>query len=130
MTISHGRPRDCRRLRRLTPLSLSLPLPLPLFPSTPPTTRPRHPTQKTHASPHSTGTFWATSVVGVLAYQWSKPIPTNLKIIHARVAAQALTLGALAAAAAVDFYEHKSELERVGARLNEVEKKVIVESGK
>lgn len=71
-----------------------------------------------------TGTFWASSVAGVLAYQWSKPIPTNLKIIHARVAAQALTLGALAAAAAVDFYEHKAELERVGARLDHVEKKV------
>ena len=47
-----------------------------------------------------------------------------MKSIHARVAAQALTLGALAAAAAVDFYEHKAELERVGARLEHVEKKV------
>lgn len=74
--------------------------------------------------PQPPGTFWASSVAGVLAYQWSKPIPTNLKIIHARVAAQALTLGALAAAAAVDFYEHKAELERVGVRLEDVEKKV------
>jgi hypothetical protein len=82
------------------------------------------------STPPTAGTFWASSVAGVLAYQWSKPIPTNLKIIHARVAAQALTLGALAAAAAVDFYEHKAELGRVGARLDEVEKKVIVESDK
>ena len=76
------------------------------------------------STPPTAGTFWASSVAGVLAYQWSKPIPTNLKIIHARVAAQALTLGALAAAAAVDFYEHKAELERVGVRLEDVEKKV------
>lgn len=31
---------------------------------------------------------WASAVGGVLAYQWSKPIPTSLKIIHARVYAQ------------------------------------------
>ena len=70
------------------------------------------------------GTFWATSVAGVLAYQWSKPIPVSLKIIHARVSAQGLTLAALAGAAAVDFYEHKAELERVASRLEHVEKKV------
>ena len=40
------------------------------------------------------------------------------------MAAQALTLSALAAAAAVDFYEHKAELERVASRLEHVEKKV------
>jgi hypothetical protein len=34
------------------------------------------------------GIFWASSVAGTLAFQWSKPIPTSLRIIHARVYAQ------------------------------------------
>lgn len=39
---------------------------------------------------------WASAVGGVLAYQWSKPIPTSLKIIHARVYAQVCSQGAVA----------------------------------
>lgn len=100
---------------------LLLPQPLHLSP-------PQSQIKQKLSSSNTPGTFWATSVTGVLAYQWTKPIPTNLKIIHARVAAQALTLAALAAAAAVDVYEHKAvtqrELERVAARLEHVEKKV------
>ena len=47
---------------------------------------------------------WGTVVAGSLAYQWTRPIPTSLKIIHSRVYAQAATLGALAAVAAVETY--------------------------
>ena len=36
------------------------------------------------------GTFWLTSIGGVLAYQLTRPIPTSLAIIHARVYAQVL----------------------------------------
>ena len=45
------------------------------------------------------GIFWATSVAGTLALEARKPIPTSLRIIHARVYAQAFTLAALGMAA-------------------------------
>jgi hypothetical protein len=90
-----------------------------------------------------TGTLWATGVTGSLLYNWSRPLPTSLKIIHSCVAApgraahaqpqppplgrrfqrlalrfvsraslpwrrrmyaQALTIGALLAAAGVEIY--------------------------
>eukprot|EP00884_Botryococcus_braunii_P004594 jgi/Botrbrau1/14135/Bobra.182_3s0076.1 len=51
---------------------------------------------------------WASAVGGVLAYQWTKPIPTSLKIIHARVYAQALTLAGLGVVGLVDYYEHRT----------------------
>lgn len=38
------------------------------------------------------------------AYQWSRPIPTSLKVIHSRVYAQAITLGALGAMASLEAY--------------------------
>ena len=40
----------------------------------------------------------------VQAFQWSRPIPTSLKIIHSRVYAQAITLAALGAVAGVEMY--------------------------
>lgn len=43
-------------------------------------------------------------VVRVQAYQWSRPIPTSLKVIHSRVYAQAITLGALGGMAALETY--------------------------
>lgn len=52
--------------------------------------------------PSLPGSFWATSVAGVLAYEWRKPIPTSLKVIHARVIAQGACLAGLAALAAVE----------------------------
>jgi len=58
------------------------------------------------------GAFWGVSVGGNLAYQWSRPIPTSLKIIHSRVYAQALTLAALALAGAADVYEHRSRTDK------------------
>ena len=44
------------------------------------------------------------------AYQWSRPIPTSLKIIHSRVYAQAITLGALGAVAAIELYAQNTGL--------------------
>lgn len=43
-------------------------------------------------------------VVVLQAYQWSRPIPTSLKLIHSRVYAQAITLGALGAVAGIELY--------------------------
>lgn len=71
--------------------------------------------------PTPSGGFWAASVAGTLAYQWRKPIPTNLKIIHARVVAQAACLAGLAAIATVEYFDHKAELKTVAARLEAVE---------
>ncbi len=36
----------------------------------------------------SIGGLWATGLLGSLAYQYTRPIPTQLKIIHSRVYAQ------------------------------------------
>ena len=38
-----------------------------------------------------TGGLWGTGVLGSLAFQWSRPIPTQLKIIHSRVYAQVMS---------------------------------------
>ncbi|KAL3160919.1 hypothetical protein ABBQ38_009311 [Trebouxia sp. C0009 RCD-2024] len=55
------------------------------------------------------GGLWATGVTGSLAFQWSRPIPTQLKIIHSRVYAQAITLGAIGVAAAAEFYDRNGK---------------------
>lgn len=55
------------------------------------------------------GTIWAVGVAGSLAYSWARPIPPSLKLIHSRVYAQAITVGALGAAALVDLYERHLE---------------------
>jgi|Transcript_40275 hypothetical protein len=52
------------------------------------------------------GSIWATGVSGSLAYQWTKNIPTSMKLIHSRVYAQAITLGALGLAAVVETHGH------------------------
>ncbi|XP_051129211.1 uncharacterized protein LOC127250098 [Andrographis paniculata] len=55
------------------------------------------------------GALWASGIVGSMAYNWSRPnMKTSIKIIHARLNAQALTLAALAGAAIVEYYDHKS----------------------
>jgi len=51
------------------------------------------------------GGLWATGIVGSLGFQWSRPIPTQMKIIHSRVYSQAITLGAIGFAASAEFYE-------------------------
>uniref|UniRef100_A0A2P2JAG2 Uncharacterized protein MANES_08G116900 n=1 Tax=Rhizophora mucronata TaxID=61149 RepID=A0A2P2JAG2_RHIMU len=55
------------------------------------------------------GCLWLSGIVGSIAYNWSKPnMKTSVRLIHARLHAQALTLGALAGAALVEYSDHKS----------------------
>ncbi|MCD9559430.1 hypothetical protein HAX54_017360 [Datura stramonium] len=55
------------------------------------------------------GCLWLSGIAGSIAYNWSQPnMKTSVKIIHARLHAQALTLAALAGAAAVEYYDHHS----------------------
>ncbi|OAY44032.1 uncharacterized protein LOC110619986 [Manihot esculenta] len=55
------------------------------------------------------GCLWLSGIVGSIAYNWSQPnMKTSVRIIHARLHAQALTLAALAGAAVVEYYDHKS----------------------
>uniref|UniRef100_A0A7N0T1X7 HIG1 domain-containing protein n=1 Tax=Kalanchoe fedtschenkoi TaxID=63787 RepID=A0A7N0T1X7_KALFE len=55
------------------------------------------------------GCLWLSGIAGSIAYNWSQPnMKTSVKIIHARLHAQGLTLAALAGAAVVEYYDHKS----------------------
>ncbi|KAI4295186.1 hypothetical protein MLD38_040565 [Melastoma candidum] len=55
------------------------------------------------------GCLWLSGITGSIAYNWSRPsMKTSVKIIHARLHAQALTLAALVGAAAVEYYDHKT----------------------
>ncbi|KAL4427473.1 hypothetical protein ABPG77_000762 [Micractinium sp. CCAP 211/92] len=49
--------------------------------------------------------FWAAGLTGSLAFQWTRPIPTQLKVIHSRVYAQALTLAGLGMAGLISWME-------------------------
>ncbi|KAL1539105.1 hypothetical protein AAHA92_27769 [Salvia divinorum] len=67
------------------------------------------------------GALWASGIVGSMAYNWSQPnMKTSVRIIHARLHAQALTLAALSGAAIVEYYDHKSgaKAERVAKFLD------------
>ncbi len=50
------------------------------------------------------GYVWLGGISGSLAYNWTRPISTSLKLIHSRVYAQAITLGALGALASIEMY--------------------------
>ncbi|KAF7150462.1 hypothetical protein RHSIM_Rhsim02G0008300 [Rhododendron simsii] len=55
------------------------------------------------------GCLWLSGIAGSIAYNWSQPnMKTSVKIIHARLHAQALTLAALAGAAVVEYYDHRT----------------------
>ncbi|KAI7730336.1 hypothetical protein M8C21_025093 [Ambrosia artemisiifolia] len=55
------------------------------------------------------GCLWLSGIGGSIAYNWSQPgMKTSVRIIHARLHAQALTLAALAGAAVVEYYDHRS----------------------
>ncbi|KAK3418620.1 hypothetical protein EUGRSUZ_H04538 [Eucalyptus grandis] len=70
------------------------------------------------------GCLWLGGITGSIAYNWSQPaMKTSVKIIHARLHAQALTLAALAGAAAVEYYEHRS-----GAKTDRPSKYLPVQS--
>ncbi|QCE07313.1 uncharacterized protein LOC114192799 [Vigna unguiculata] len=54
------------------------------------------------------GCLWLSGITGSIAYNWSRPnMKPSVKIIHARLHAQALTLGALVGAALVEYYDVK-----------------------
>lgn len=57
----------------------------------------------------SVGALWASGIIGSIAYNFRKPGERmSVKIIHARLHAQALTLAALLASAGVEYFEHHS----------------------
>lgn len=69
------------------------------------------------------GTLWLTGVASSIAYNWSRPgMKTSVKIIHARLHAQALTLAALAGSALVEYYDHRSGS---GSRVHQYAKQFI-----
>ncbi|THU67821.1 hypothetical protein C4D60_Mb05t28710 [Musa balbisiana] len=54
------------------------------------------------------GCLWLSGIGGSIAYNWSRPnMKPSVKIIHARLHAQALTLAALAGAAVVEYYDNQ-----------------------
>ncbi|XP_033515547.1 uncharacterized protein [Nicotiana tomentosiformis] len=57
----------------------------------------------------SIGTFWATVVGASLAYSSARtPFKPSLRLIHARIHAQALTLAVLSGAAVYHYYDKNS----------------------
>ncbi|XP_008246436.1 PREDICTED: uncharacterized protein LOC103344604 [Prunus mume] len=70
------------------------------------------------------GCLWLSGLAGSIAYNWSQPnMKTSVRIIHARLHAQGLTLAALAGAAVVEYYEHKS-----GAKADKYAKYINIEN--
>ncbi|KAG6536122.1 uncharacterized protein LOC122023182 [Zingiber officinale] len=58
------------------------------------------------------GCLWLSGIAGSIAYNWSRPnMKTSVKLIHARLHAQALSLAAVTVAAVVDNYDHQSKSE-------------------
>ncbi|CAD5183076.1 unnamed protein product [Musa acuminata subsp. malaccensis] len=56
------------------------------------------------------GCLWLSGIGSSIAYNWSRHnMKPSVKIIHARLHAQALTLAALAGAALVEYYDHQSK---------------------
>jgi len=74
------------------------------------------------------GGLWVSGLAASVAYQWSQDIPRSLKVIHSRVYAQALTLGALACVAVAEHYDHKSttseEMHNYKKRMADLEAKM------
>eukprot|EP00897_Mesotaenium_endlicherianum_P010052 jgi/Mesen1/9075/ME000578S08314 len=55
------------------------------------------------------GGLWASGIAASLAYNMRKPGEKfSVKLIHARLHAQAFTLAALLGAAGVEYWEHRS----------------------
>lgn len=52
---------------------------------------------------------WAGGITACMAYEWSRPTPTSLKVIHSRVYAQAITLAALGAVGAIEIYAQSTK---------------------
>ncbi|KAK9735470.1 hypothetical protein RND81_04G207500 [Saponaria officinalis] len=55
------------------------------------------------------GCLWLSGIAGSIAYNWSRPtMKTSVRLIHARLHAQALTLAALVGAASIEYFDHKN----------------------
>ncbi|PRQ42275.1 putative hypoxia induced protein [Rosa chinensis] len=54
------------------------------------------------------GAVWLTGIASSVAYNWSSPKKLQVKMIHARMNAQAITLAALFGSAVVEYYDHKT----------------------
>jgi len=73
------------------------------------------------------GTLWLSGIVGSIAYNWSRPgMKTSVKIIHARLHAQALTLAALAGSALVEYYDHQ---QGSGSKVHQYAKQFLSSDG-
>ncbi|KAK9283564.1 hypothetical protein L1049_011812 [Liquidambar formosana] len=58
----------------------------------------------------SIGTLWASGIAASLAYSRARtPLKPSLRLIHARMHAQALTLAVLSGAAVYHYYEKHGE---------------------
>ncbi|KAI5555033.1 hypothetical protein POPTR_019G056000v4 [Populus trichocarpa] len=59
----------------------------------------------------SIGTLWATAIGGSLAYTRARTplVKPSLRLIHARMHAQAITLAVLSGAAVYHYYEKQGE---------------------
>ncbi|GLJ48447.1 hypothetical protein SUGI_1022550 [Cryptomeria japonica] len=58
----------------------------------------------------SVGALWSSTLGVSLAYNFSKPaMKTSLKLIHARIHAQGITLAALSAAALLHLHEQNAQ---------------------
>ncbi|KAG1338714.1 hypothetical protein COCNU_04G010200 [Cocos nucifera] len=69
------------------------------------------------------GCLWLSGVGSSIAYNWSRPnMKPSVKIIHARLHAQALTLAALAGAALVEYYDHRTGS---GSKVNQYTKQLF-----
>ncbi|KAM0828829.1 hypothetical protein ACQ4PT_067285 [Festuca glaucescens] len=52
------------------------------------------------------GCLWLSGISSSIAYNWSRPhMKTSVKLIHARMHAQALTLAALVGSGLVEYYD-------------------------
>ncbi|XP_020164347.1 uncharacterized protein [Aegilops tauschii subsp. strangulata] len=52
------------------------------------------------------GCLWLSGISSSIAFNWSRPnMKTSVKLIHARLHAQALTIAALGSCALVEYYD-------------------------
>uniref|UniRef100_A0ACD5YU16 Uncharacterized protein n=1 Tax=Avena sativa TaxID=4498 RepID=A0ACD5YU16_AVESA len=54
------------------------------------------------------GCLWLSGITSSIAYNWARPhMKTSVKLIHARLHAQALTIVALVGSGLVEYYDKK-----------------------
>ncbi|XP_077236945.1 uncharacterized protein LOC143878558 isoform X2 [Tasmannia lanceolata] len=69
----------------------------------------------------SIGALWASTIGASLAYTGVRsPLKTSLRLIHARMHAQALTLAVLSSAAIIHYYDSKHANVEEGKNVTQV----------